>query len=340
MMTHDVHNMKAFACKTYGDVDTLQEITMSIPRIINPRDLLVRVSAVAVNPIDFKVRNQFGQGNKVQPPEIPRILGWDCCGVVSSTGDACTLFKSGDRVYFAGTLNRQGTNAEYVLVDERLVGIAPRSLDDSDVAAMALTTLTAWESLQEQMHIDPLDKKCNATKTMLILPGASGVGSIAIQLAKKVFNVGTVIGTASRPESREFATKMGADLVIDARVGIKSQLRQHNIIGVDYVFNCIDTHLYISEYSKIGKPMSCICSIVGGPGVDVGSYPDLYDKRMTFTYEAMFARSIYNVDMERQHDILNRVSRYLDDGTLVTTKTKQMTLTLDNLKTADRKSVV
>jgi NADPH2:quinone reductase len=222
-------DMKAISHSEYGGPEVLQFVTVPQPTL-QPRDLLVRVKAFAVNPVDAK-RRRAGPS----PLLFPKILGFDGAGIVEQVGSETTLFHVVDEVYFAGDATRQGCYAEFVAIDERIVGHKPKTLSFSEAAAIPLTGLTAWEAYFEQMHLEP---KPNVNKgTLLIFGGAGGVGSIAIQIAKGVANL-RVIATASRSASVEYCRRMGADEVIDHSKELGPQLRALGLDGVDYILNC------------------------------------------------------------------------------------------------------
>jgi len=290
------------------------------------RDLLVSVRAVSVNPVDTKVRSpRSGEERE------PRVLGWDASGVVERTGPDCTIFKPGDEVYYAGSIVRPGCNSELHLVDERIVGRKPASLSFAQAAALPLTAITGWEALFDQMKIAA--DGADSGRTLLVIGGAGGAGSIAIQLAKKIARL-SVIATASREESREWCRSLGADLVVDHTKDIVSQIRSSGIENVDYVYctNSIEEHL--GAIAEIVAPKGRVCSIVGGgSGVNVGS---LFDKSASFSWELMFTRPRYQTgDMIEQHRLLDRVSELVDQGVLRTTLREVITpLNAENLRKA------
>ena len=209
-------------------------------------DLLVKVKAVSVNPVDTKIR-----APKPRVEDQLRVLGWDACGEVVQVGEQCTRFKQGDKVFYAGSITRPGSNSQYQLVDERIVGKKPESLSYEQAVALPLTSLTAWEALFERMDLTPRPSERNDKSTLLIIGGAGGVGSIATQLAKRVAKTGTVITTASRKESREWCGKMGADFSIDHNKPLMEQLNSKGISGVDYIFCCSATEHYFDQMAEI-----------------------------------------------------------------------------------------
>ncbi len=289
-------------------------------------DLLVKIQAISVNPVDYKIRESVAKDKEF---DTPKIIGWDAVGTVEAVGDKTTLFKVGDAVYYAGDVTRSGSNAEYQLVDERIVGRKPKKLSIAEAAAMPLTSLTAYESLFDRIKIDP---KKDKGKTVLILAGAGGVGSIAIQLAKKVAGL-TVIATSSRPDSIAWCKKMGADFVVNHR-DLKAELDKIGHSQVDYILDFVDLEGYWDLAAEIIKPQGHIVSITGSSKpLDLNV---LKSKSVTFSWELMYTRSMFTTnDMARQHEILNHVAQLLDDGTLKSTLTTTIEgFTADNLKRA------
>jgi NADPH2:quinone reductase len=258
------------------------------------RDLLVKVEAISVNPVDTKQR-KTATGSK--------ILGWDAAGTVEAVGSQTSLFKPGDAVYYAGDVTRPGCDSEFHLVDERIVGRKPKKLDFAQAAAMPLTSITAWEAFYDRMHIVP-------GKSMLIIGGAGGVGSIGIQLAKSS-NL-KVIATASRPESIAWVKELGADQVINHRQDLVSQLNK----PVDYIANFSgDLDAYWPAMAELIAPQGAMVAIVGNQkpmAMDV-----VRSKSATVCWELMFTRPRFQTpDMIEQHRLLNEVSARLDAGKL------------------------
>ncbi len=289
-------------------------------------DLLVKISAISVNPVDFKIRKSAAKDMVL---ETPKIIGWDAVGTVEAVGDMSSRFKVGDSVFYAGDLLRSGSNAEYQLVDERIVGAKPMSLTDAEAAALPLTGLTAWESLFDRIKVNPITDKA---KTVLILAGAGGVGSIAIQIAKKVAGL-TVIATASRPESENWCKDLGADYVVNHH-DLKTELDQTGHRQVDYILDFVDLEGYWETAAEIIKPQGHIVSITGSSkplNLDI-----LKTKSVSFSWELMYTRSMYATDdIEKQHEILNNIADLIDDGTLRTTLTTTLQgFTVENLKKA------
>jgi zinc-binding alcohol dehydrogenase family protein len=258
------------------------------------RDLLVKVEAISVNPVDTKQRKTATAG---------KILGWDASGIVEAVGKEVSLFKPGDAVYYAGDVTRPGCDSEFHLVDERIVGRKPKKLDFAQAAAMPLTSITAWEAFYDRMHVVP-------GKTMLIIGGAGGVGSIGIQLAKSS-NL-KVIATASRPETIAWVKELGADQVINHRENLVSQINR----PVDYIANFSgDLDGYWSAMAELIAPQGAMVAIVGNQKpmpMDV-----VRSKSATMCWELMFTRSRFQTaDMIEQHRLLNEVSARLDAGKL------------------------
>ena len=258
------------------------------------RDLLVKVEAISVNPVDTKQRKQASGS---------RILGWDAAGTVEAVGREVTLFKPGDAVYYAGDVTRPGCDSEYHLVDERIVGRKPKTLDFAQAAAMPLTSITAWESFYDRM-------KVVSGKSILIIGGAGGVGSIGIQLAKA--SGLRVIATASRPETVAWVKELGADQVVNHRENLVSQIKK----PVDYIANFSgELDAYWSAMAELIAPQGAMVAIVGNAkpmAMDV-----VRSKSATMCWELMFTRPRFQTpDMIEQHRLLNEVAARLDAGKL------------------------
>jgi len=275
-----------------------------------PHDLLIKIKAVSVNPVDFKKRTNFGQpSNEVL--STPLIVGWDASGVVEKIGSEVQLFKEHDEVYFAGSIVRQGANAEYAIVDERIVGRKPKSFTFEQAAGVPLTALTAWEGLKEQLGIKPFTD--NTHKTILVVGAAGGVGSITVQLAKKIFNL-KVIATASRPETVDFSKSQGADYVINHHGNILEQLKQIGFKGVDYIYDCVNLD---SNFDNLAPALNDFGKILGITGaIKPINYGILFPKRGTLTFEHMFLRPRTGIEIEKQHHILNQVADLIDKGVI------------------------
>lgn len=287
-------------------------------------DLRIAVRAVAVNPVDTKLRR--AQDGEL---ETPRILGFDACGVVDSVGPDVTLFSAGDAVYYAGDVTRSGTNAQFQLVDERIVGRKPASLSNAEAAALPLTTITAWECFFDRLSIDP--DGANAGESILIIGGAGGVGSIGIQLAKAAGLI--VIATASRPETIDWVTSLGADHVINHYEDMVVQTRALGIQHVDHVAIFNDMRHWNAAVELI-RPQGGIVTI------DATDLPMdmtvMKTKAASLHWEFMFARPMFKTpDIQKQHDLLNRVADMVDAGTVRTTINDVLSpINADNIRKA------
>ena len=273
------------------------------------RDLLVRVRAVSVNPIDTKVRAGISE---LQDP--PRILGWDAAGIVEEIGENVSLFKPGDRVFYAGDITRPGSNATHQLVDERIVGHHPGTLNFEQAAAMPLTAIAAWEALFSRLRINP---ETDRDKRILIIGGAGGVGSIAVQLAKKMANL-EVIATASREETQQWCRSLGADFTINHYEDMEDQLKQLDGANPDYILCLNSTDQHFSTMTRLIEPQGTICSIVGT--TEKHDLESLKSKSAGFVWEFMFTRSMFQTaDMITQHELLNKIADLLDSSEIQTT---------------------
>jgi len=320
--------MKAVGLYQYLPIthaEALLDIDIAKPEP-GPFDLLVQVVAVSVNPVDVKVRTP-----KTKIESVPRILGWDAAGIVETVGSKVSLFKPGDRVYYAGDITRAGSNAEYQLVDERIVGKAPANLDLVQAAALPLTGITAYEALFERLGIS--SDGGHAGKSLLVIGGAGGVGSIAIQLAKKIAKL-NVIATASRPESQAWVKKLGADHVINHFDDLSEQLAAFGVPEVDAILVLNDTDRYFPQLAKLIAPQGKIVSIVETSMQH--NLDTLKSKSATFAWEFMFTRSMYRTpDMVAQHHMLNAIADAIDAGTIKTTMGQHLgTINATNLKRA------
>ena len=305
--------MKAIAltrCLPISDPEALLDVELPLP-VATGRDVLVRIEAISVNPVDTKVRK-----SKDITESPPRVLGWDAAGVVVAVGPEVTRFKPGDEVFYAGDITRAGCNSELQLVDERITGRKPASLDFAEAAALPLTTITAWEALFEHLGIDRAGG--HAGKSLLIIGGAGGVGSIAIQLAKWAGL--TVIATASRPETREWCVGLGADFVIDHRQPLPEQLNAAGFPEVDFIANFNNTDAYWQVMAEVIRPLGRIVAIVENSGpVELGL---LKSKSVGFAWEFMFTRSMHRTpDMLVQGELLDETAALVDAGKLRTTLT-------------------
>lgn len=313
-MTSIPATMTAITQDVYGGPEVLSLRSVPTP-IPSPRDLLVRVHAAAVNPVDAKTRQGGTPGAAVDNP--PLILGWDGAGEVVAIGAEVRRFAVGESVFFAGDITRQGSYAEYVAVDERIVGHKPTSLSFEEAAAMPLTALTAWEGLVETL--DAQQGPNAPVRSLLIVGGAGGVGSVAIQIAKRVCNL-HVVATASRPESHSVCLRLGADATIDHTQPFAPQLHEFGLRGVDYLFSTAPLTNFPQLVSVL-NPLGRICVILGGPPAQALDVSGLFPIRGTLSFELMFTRPRLGVEPEKQGAILDRIADLLDQGVLVTTVT-------------------
>ena len=291
-----------------SDTASLVDIQLSDP-VATGRDLLVEVKAISVNPVDTKVRASSA------PPEGEwKVLGWDAAGVVRAVGPEVTFFKPGDQVWYAGSIARPGSNSELQLVDERITGRMPASLDFIEAAALPLTSITAWEMLFDRMQVKTGDG--DTGKSLLIIGAAGGVGSIMTQLARQLTGL-TVIGTASRPETQEWVRSLGAHHVIDHSMSLVDELKRIGVPQPDYIISLTQTDQHFAHIAEVIAPQGKF-GLIDDPGqFDVRLFKR---KSVSLHWELMFTRSLYGTaDIERQHQILNEVAALVDAGKLVTT---------------------
>ena len=291
-----------------SDPNSLFDFELPQP-VPGARDLLVAVHAVSVNPVDTKVRMR-AQGTAEQP----KILGFDCAGIVTSVGPEVTAFKPGDEVFYAGTLSRPGTNSEFHLVDERLAGHKPHSLSFAEAAALPLTSITAWELLFDRLRV-PLGKP-QAAGSLLVVGASGGVGSILVQLARRLTGL-TVIASASRPESTQWVLKNGAHHAVDHSMKLSEEVRKLGIHYVEYIIGLTHTDQHYDEIVELIAPQGAF-ALIDDPGpIDVRK---LKVKSASLHWESMFTRSVFQTaDMIEQHRILDQVSKLVDDGLIHTT---------------------
>ena len=322
--------MKAVGLYRYLPIDHAESLVdIEIPQPeASGRDLLVKVEAISVNPVDTKVR-----APKDAVEKTPRVLGWDAAGTVVAVGPEVTLFKVGDPVFYAGSITRPGANSEFHLVDERIVGHKPKSLDFTHAAALPLTAITAWEALFDRLGVSP--QGADEGRSVLIFGGAGGVGSIGIQLAKQLGKL-KVIATASRPESAKWAKDLGADHVVNHFGDLPAQMKEIGIEQVDYVLIFNDTDRNFPAAAQLIKPQGGICTIVENSAALPVEL--LKSKSAAFHWEFMFTRSMFGTpDMIEQHKLLTEVARLVDAGTLRTTLGEDLgRINAENLRRAHR----
>ncbi|MGE5660654.1 MAG: zinc-binding alcohol dehydrogenase family protein [Ignavibacteriales bacterium] len=384
--------MKAVGLYKYLPIEdprSLVDLDIRQPNLpASGHDLLVAIKAISVNPVDTKVRRGLIPSSQsiIEQNEknTPRILGWDAAGEVIEAGSDCTLFKKGDAVYYAGSITRPlGTNCEFHLVDERLVGRKPKSLSFEEAAALPLTTITAWEALYDRLsvHLDAVkggtaatsqqstmpadtlgfkndDRQDDHRSSILIIGGAGGVGSIAIQLAKNLVNQSSLsslpstasssysslpgvnlIATASRTESVEWCMRMGADYVVNHHKDLRAQIKEFiGIEYVDYILCLNDTDGHFESMKQLVAPQGKICSIVETKA-PVNLSGLLQQKSATFVWELMFTRSLFQTpDMILQHHLLNKVADLIDNNKIKSTLTDVLSpINAENLRKAHRK---
>ncbi|NVZ65074.1 zinc-binding alcohol dehydrogenase family protein [Pseudomonas gingeri] len=291
-----------------SDPLSLQDIELPVP-VAGPRDLLVEVKAISVNPVDTKVRQYM-------PPENgeAKVLGWDAAGVVKAVGSDASLFKVGDKVFYAGSLTRPGANSELHVVDERIVGHMPESLGFAEAAALPLTAITAWELLFERLQVR--EDKADQGQSLLIVGAAGGVGSILTQLASQLTGL-KVIGTASRAETRDWVLALGADLVIDHSKPLSDELKAQGQPHVTHVASLTQTDTHLDQLVEALKPQGKLGLIDDPKGLDISK---LKRKSLSLHWEFMYTRSMFETeDMIEQHNLLNRVAELIDAGVLKTT---------------------
>jgi zinc-binding alcohol dehydrogenase family protein len=315
-------HMKAIVAKSGSEAQDTGAFILKEQPIPEPgqQDLLVRVIAIGMNPVDTKVR---------QRTQDDCVLGWDAYGIVEKTGVGVTGFKAGDKVYYAGDITRPGSNSEYHLVDQRITAIAPEKLSPEDSAAMPLTSITAWEGLFERLGFVP-EANGNSGKSILIIGGAGGVGSVAIQLARwaglKVF------ATASRTETVDWCKKLGADIILNHRNSLYEELKAAGTDSVDAIFCTTHMERHWNVMAECIRPQGRIV-LIDDP-VDSLDITVFKLKSVSLCWEMMYTRSMYQTDdMSEQGKLLSTVAGLLDEGTLVTTRQKTLTgLTPENIK--------
>lgn len=292
-----------------SDPASLVDVDLPDPSAPTGRDLLVRVEAVSVNPVDTKIRH------RVDPAGQPKVLGWDAVGTVIAAGAEARLFAPGDAVYYAGAIDRPGSNAELQLVDERIVGHKPASLSVEAAAALPLTAITAYELMFERIGIQP-----GASGTLLIVGAAGGVGSIAVQLARALTGL-TVIGTASRPETRDWVLSLGAHHVIDHSGDLAAQAKAIAPAGIDYVLSLTATTQHFDALVEAMAPQARL-GLIDDPDQPL-DITKLKRKSISLHWEFMYTRSLFGTpDIEAQHRILDEVAALVDAGRLRSTLTQ------------------
>ena len=301
------------------DPQALHEVELPMP-LPGPHDLLVEVRAVSVNPVDTKIR----RGVDVSEP---RVLGWDASGIVRAVGAQVTLFAPGDEVFYAGDLTRPGSNSEFQAVDERIVGRKPRNLGFAEAAALPLTAITAWELLFDRLRVS---EGGGQGKSLLVIGAGGGVGSILVQLARKLTAL-TIIGTASREVTRNWVTGLGAHHTVDHTQPLQPQLAALGMEHVDIVISLTHTDQHFEQIVQVLAPQGQLALIDDPATLDV---VPLKRKSISLHWELMFTRSMFQTaDMVRQHELLDRVAQMVEQGALKTTLSEHAgALTADNLR--------
>jgi len=320
--------MKAVGFYRYLPIDhpeSLLDLEVEQP-VPSGRELLVRVRAVAVNPLDCEMR-----APRDEIEAAPRILGWDAAGVVEAVGPQSTLFKPGDAVFYAGNPSRPGCNSEYQVVDERVVGRKPDRLGFSEAAALPLASITAYEALFDRLAIAPTG--AHSGKSILIIGAAGGVGSMAIQLARRIAHL-RVIATASRPLSREWCLQLGADAVIDHSRHIETQLREQDLEAVDYILCLSQTDRYFETMAALIRPLGRICAVAETKRAH--NLNLLNHKSATLVWESLFTPFLYRMpELGAHHHLLDAIAEMVDQGTIESTMTDSLgALNEANLKRA------
>ena len=292
-----------------ADPQSLQDVNLPEP-VPGERDLLVDVKAVSVNPVDVKLRMRS------QPPAGQwGVLGWDAVGIVRAVGADVTLLRPGDRVWYAGAVNRPGANAECHLVDERVAAVAPASLSDAQAAAMPLTAITAWEMLFDRLGIERGGAR---NRSLLIIGAAGGVGSIMVQLARRLTGL-TVIGTASRSETADWVRSLGAHHVIDHARPIADEFKRANLASPDYVVSLTHTEQHFKDIAELIAPQGKF-GLIDDPAAGSIDIAALKSKSVSLHWELMFTRSLFTtIDLIEQHKLLVEVARLVDASELRTT---------------------
>lgn len=306
--------MKAVAYKAIGPIDredALEDITLETPKTAG-RDLLAKINAVSVNPVDTKLRQR-------QAPEAGGwvVLGYDAAGVVETVGPEVKNFRPGDAVFYAGAMNRPGTNSEYHLVDERIVGRKPASLSDAEAAALPLTAITAWEMLFDRLDVER--PTAQGGNIILVIGGAGGVGSITIQLLRALTDL-TVIATASRPETQDWVRTCGAHHVIDHRQPLAPQVEALGLGAPGFVFSTTQTDAHFADIVELIAPQGRF-GLIDDPA-ELNAMPFKL-KAVSLHWELMFARSLFATpDMSEQGKLLNEVASLVDAGKIRSTVTE------------------
>ena len=322
--------MRAIAYRQPGPIDRPDALVdIDLPRPApTGRDLLVAVQAVSVNPVDAKVRAAAAPF----AGRSERVLGWDAAGVVEAVGPDVRRFKVGDAVFYAGTIARDGSNAEYQLVDERIVGHAPKRLSAAEAAALPLTAITAWETLFDRLRVT--EPTAGGVRAILIIGGAGGVGSIATQIARARTDL-VIIATASRPETRDWVRDLGAHHVIDHTRPLAPQVAALGLGSPAFVFSTTHTDRHLPDIAELIAPQGRFALIDDPAGLDIVGFKR---KAVSVHWELMFTRPLFDTpDVGEQGRLLDTVADLVDAGALRTTLTQTLSpINAANLTTAHR----
>lgn len=325
--------MKAVGLKKYGNTDVLEDLEVPKPQAPQGRDILVRVKASSVNPVDTKVRSGKYDDYPDYYDHVPlntdkyQILGFDGSGIIEQIGSDVSQFKVGDEIYFLASVFRQACNTEFVIVNEQSVAIKPRSLSFEHAAGIPLTALTAWESLVERLEI-----KEDEQVGILIINGAGGVGSIATQICSQILRLPVIITTASRDETRTFSKEMGATHIINHHENIPKQIDELKLnVPLKYAYI---THTEVSDYVKICAdilaPFGKMCSIVQG-NFDMYGTPSMA-KSLTFVWGLLSTKARYGFSFEDHGKVLAKLAKLFDEGKMKSNVTKVFDFNRDNLR--------
>jgi len=319
--------MKAVGYKTPSPIaDEASLVDIDLPKPTpTGHDILVEVKAVSVNPVDYKVRRST-------PPQDTewKVIGWDAAGIVTEIGEEVALFKVGDEVFYAGSITRPGSNSQFHLVDERIVGKKPSTLGWAQSAALPLTSITAWEALFDRLEVNK--DVPGAARAIVIIGGAGGVGSIAVQIARQRTDL-TVVATASRPETREWVKDLGAHHVLDHAKPLAAQVKALGIGVPAFAFSTTHTDEHVGEIAEFIAPQGRFALIDDPKNFDVMQFKR---KSVSIHHELMFTRSIFGTpDIDEQGKLLNAVSQLVDSGTIRTTLNERWSpINAANLKKA------
>ncbi|MBS7809013.1 zinc-binding alcohol dehydrogenase family protein [Variovorax sp. PCZ-1] len=324
--------MKAIAFQNplpISDALSLQDVDLPAPQA-SGHDILVDVQAISVNPVDTKIR-----ASRQPQPGQWAVIGWDAAGIVRAVGPEVTLFKPGDRVWYAGDITRAGSYAQQQLVDERIVGHMPKSLDFAQAAALPLTSITAWELLFDRLGVVQSNEpgKRASNERLLIVGASGGVGSILTQLARQLTSL-TVIGTASRPETQAWVQELGAHHVIDHSKPLSEELKRIGIEDVTHVASLTNTDAHYAQIVQCLAPQGKL-ALIDDPKLPI-DIMQLKRKSISLHWELMFTRSLFQTpDMIAQHRLLSEVAQLVDAGVIRSTAAEQMgSIHAANLKRA------